>query len=221
MNRLNENKDPAIYTAFLFFIFIGIPLISLLGMFSNTQPTPEWSRAAIPLSLLFFIPIVPRGIRNAKLKLAELSTTWKLITLPFGIIGISIITIFIWVALTRSLPTIVMPLVSFQYEKVMTIESITGGGRRVCSSGTRISVVDATKQLRTSMCMRRDARNHFQAGQKVWVRGYSSWFAHTFDEMQPISNTPSKGPEEQQPLNILQSNKSKYLGLENVWQGAE
>ncbi len=221
MNRSNENKGPAIYTAFLLFLFIGIPLISLLGMFSNTQPTPEWSRAAIPLSLLFFIPVVPRGIRNVKLKLAELSTARKLITLPFGIIGISIITFFIWVTLTRSIPTIVMPLVSFQYEKIMAIESITGGGRKVCSSGTRISVVDVTKQLRTSMCMGRDARGHFQVGQKVMVRGYYSWFAYTFDEMQPIRNTLSKGSEEQQPFIFLQRNRSKYLGLENVWQGAE
>lgn len=221
MNRSNGNKDPAIYTASLLFLFIGIPLISLLGMFSNTQPTPEWSRVAIPLSLLFFAPILPRGIRNTRIALSKESKAWK-ITLLFVLIGAAaVVSFFVYVALTRSIPAITMPLVGSQYEKVMTIELITGRGRKVCSSGTRISVVDATKQLRTSMCMGRDARDHFQAGQKVMVRGYYSWFAYTFDEIQPIRNTPSKGPEEQQPLNFLQRTSPKYLGLENVRQGAE
>ena len=176
-----EDKDPKVYTAYLFFLLLGIPIISIFGMLSSTQPTPLWSVASIPLSLLFFIPILPRGYKNA-MKKKELSPVWRLVALAFGM---SVVSIFIYMALTRSLPLILMPLSNTQFEKVMTIESIKNGGRRACVSGTKIVVVDFEKQLRAPMCLSRGAGDRYKVGQRVTVKGNSSWLGFTFDSIHP------------------------------------
>ena len=141
-----------------------MPVISILGMLSNVSPSVAWSWLAIPVAFAAILPILPRGIKVARNKMVSCSIAKKALCALIVLSSLLIITFFSYVALTRTIPIAIMPLAGTLYEKEMTIEKVEGRGRKVCSSGTRISIADATTQLRTSMCMDRNARDHFQAG---------------------------------------------------------